>query len=129
MKEDLDELRAVALGGWFNTSYSYFARVEKWRAGQATQPDDLTSTDLRSDRLLMSDMLNVAGSMRGWAYNHGKKPGIYLDPGPPAFSGIHHFFGDGHVVWKSVQKFNLPALYPGNASVGSVPAPGSTTFY
>jgi prepilin-type N-terminal cleavage/methylation domain-containing protein len=129
VKEDLEELRAVALGGWFNTSYSYFARVEKWRSGQATRPDDLTATELRSDRLLMSDMLNVAGSLRGWAYNHGKRPGIYLDPGPPSFTGIHHVYGDGHVVWKSAREFVIPDLRPGNPSVAAVPAPGSTTFY
>src|SRR5262245_29070599 len=129
IKEDLAELRAVALGGWFNTSYSYFSGVEKWKPGQATFPDDLTAKDLRADRLLMSDMLNVAGNLRGWAYNHGKKPGIYLDPGPPGISGIHHLYGDGHVVWKSAGKFRIQDLRPGNPAVGSVPAPGSTTFY
>jgi prepilin-type N-terminal cleavage/methylation domain-containing protein len=129
VKEDLAEVRHLALAGWFNTSYSFFARVEKWKLGEATRPDDLTAKELRSDRLLMIDMFNVLGG-RGWAYNHGKKPGMYLDPGPPGLSGIHHFYGDGHVVWKSVQQFKIQDLTPTNSNVGSVRAQGSsTTFY
>jgi prepilin-type N-terminal cleavage/methylation domain-containing protein len=129
VKEDLNELKNVAQGGWFNTSYSYFARVEKWNPWQATFPNDLTANELRQDRLLMTDMLNVAGDLHGWAYNHGKKPGLYLDPGPPKISGIHHLFGDGHVVWKPARQFKIQDLWAGNPNVPAVPASGSTTFY
>jgi hypothetical protein len=128
-KEDLNQLKAVARGGWFNTSYSYFARVEKWDSGQATFPADLTADELHSNRLLGSDMFNVAGSLRGWAYNHGKITGIYVDPGPPKLTGIHHLFGDGHVIWKPAKAFPISELRPWNRNVPAVLAPGSTTFY
>jgi len=129
VKESLDELTMVVQSfGHFNTSYSYFARVEKWKAGEATRPDDLTANELRADRLLMTDMLQSVSI--GWEYNHGKIPGIYRDPGPPKISGIHHLYGDGHVVWKSVRQFKIESLKRGNPLVGAVPDPyGDTTFY
>ena len=129
-KEDPDEVRMVMGFGWFNTSYSYFARVEKWKPNQRTSPDDLTASDLRADRLLMSDMLNESGWLRKWAYNHGKVPGLYFDSPPPKFSGIHHLFGDGHVIWKSVRQFKIEDLRPGNPNIGAVPgSSGDATYY
>ncbi len=67
---------------------------------------------------------------QSWAYNHGKIPGMYRDPGPPGFSGIHHLFGDGHVIWKSVRKFKMEDLRPNNMSVAVVPgSAGDATYY
>ncbi len=128
-KGDLADIRHLALAGWFDTAYSFFARVEKWKTGEATRPDDLTANELRSDRLLMMDRFLVSDGRRGWAYNHGRTPGLCLDPGPPRLSGIHHLYGDGHVVWKSVRQFRIQDLTPTNPNVGSVPSEGSTTFY
>jgi hypothetical protein len=115
--------------GHFNTSYSYFARVEKWKPGQASIPDDLTANELRADRLLMSDMLNESGWLRKWAYNHGKKPGVYHDPPPPKIFGIHHLHGDGHVTWKSARKFKIEELRPDNRNIGVVPGSGGDATY
>ena len=129
-QEKLEEVKGLAVAGWFNTYYSYFGRVEKWKPGQATFPDDLTANQLRADRLLMIDLFNVAGDLRGWGYNHGKMPGLsYVDRGPPQITGIHHLYGDGRVIWKPARQFKLADLSPSNPNVGSVPAPGSTTFY
>ncbi len=128
-KESLDELIAVARGGWFNTSYSYYARVENWAPGQATFPDDLTANELRVDRLLMCDMFNTCAGLAKWAYNHGKVPGMYFDQWPPKISGLHQLFGDGHVVWKSAARFNIESIKSGT-NVRAVRGPGGNdTFY
>ena len=129
-KESLDEVRQVASYGFFNTSYTYFARVEKWLPGEASRPNDLTANTLQSDRLLMADMFNFNGWLGCWSYNHGAKPGVYRDPGPPAIAGIHHLYGDGRVVWKPARQFDIPSLRPGGTNVASVSTPaGDATFY
>ena len=128
-KEEPEQIRATAAGGWFNTAYSFCAHVENWKPGQATMPGDLTERELRADRLLMEDRLQKSTVYSTWSYNHGKLPGPYLDPGPPRFSGIHHLYGDGRVIWKPVTKFKVEDLWMGNPSVGEVPGPGATTFY
>jgi prepilin-type N-terminal cleavage/methylation domain-containing protein len=129
-KEPLDEVRQVASYGFFNTSYTYFARVEKWLPGEASRPNDLTANTLQSDRLLMADMFNFNGWLGCWSYNHGAKPGVYCDPGPPAIAGIHHLYGDGRVVWKPANQFDIPSLRPGSTNVASVSTPaGDATFY
>src|SRR6266511_2186884 len=129
-KDDPAEVQMVLQMGHFNTSYSYFARVEKWKPGQASIPDDLTANELRADRLLMSDMLNESGWLRKWAYNHGMKPGVYHDSAPPKIFGIHHLSGDGHVTWKPATKFKIEDLRADNANIGAVPgSAGDATYY
>src|SRR3954469_2637743 len=125
VKRDLPTILSMSgPGGWFDDSYCYFGRVENWKAGQATMPNDLTSKELRADRLLMSELFIKSTVVGTWAYNHGKTPGWYIEPSPPGFSGIHHLYGDGHVVWKSAKKFKVQDLYMGNPNVGAVPGPG-----
>ena len=128
-KEDPTEVRMVLQMGHFNTSYSYFARVEKWKPTQISRPQDLVANELRADRLLMSDMLNESGWLQKWAYNHGKNPGVYFDSGPPAITGIHHLCGDGHVIWKSARKFEFDKLRPNNMNIGVVPDTGGNATY
>jgi hypothetical protein len=77
----------------------------------------------------MTDKLNKSTVFGSWSYNHGDIAGSYIDPGPPKFWGIHHFYGDGHVIWKSVKNFKIQDLWMGNPNAGAVPGPGSTTFY
>ena len=66
-----------------------------------------------------------------WSYNHGKKPGIVQDPGPPEFDGLNQLYGDGRVTWKSAKRFDLPALYARTEGTnGMVRATyGGITFY
>jgi len=128
-QSSLEEIDMVAGLGHFNTSYSYFARSENWQPGEASRPSDLTANLLRSDRLLMTDMLQGIPDGR-WAYNHGKSPGLYFDSNPPKFTGIHHLYGDGHVIWKNVNKFDVKNLKPSNANIGWVTdSHGNTTYY
>jgi prepilin-type N-terminal cleavage/methylation domain-containing protein len=116
--------------GWFNWTYSYFGRADVWRPSEATHPEDLTQKNLASDRLLMSDVLYQYHADRSWSYNHGKRPGIITDPGPPAFSGLNQLYGDGRVIWKSAKKFDVPSLSSGNNAVGLVRDYSiSATFY
>lgn len=130
VKESLDQLKFVTRSfGHLNTSYSYFARVEKWKPKQASFPEDLTANELRSDRLLMTDMFNESGWLHSWAYNHGKIPGVYRDPGPPKISGIHHLYGDGHVKWKPARMFRIENLSSANTQIGVVPDTGNNATY
>jgi prepilin-type N-terminal cleavage/methylation domain-containing protein len=116
--------------GWFNASYSYFGRADVWRSGAASHPEDLTQKQLAPDRLLMSDLLSHWHVDDSWSYNHGTRPGINSDHAPPAFSGLNQLFGDGRVVWKSVKKFDVLNLVPGNPDVGVVRAySADATFY
>jgi prepilin-type N-terminal cleavage/methylation domain-containing protein len=131
VKESLEQLRMVTRSfGHLNTSYSYFARVERWKPHQASLPETLTANELRSDRLLMTDMLNESGWLRSWAYNHGRIPGVYRDPGPPQFTGIHHLYGDGRVTWKPARRFRIEELRPDSKTTGVVPdSGGNATYY
>jgi prepilin-type N-terminal cleavage/methylation domain-containing protein len=128
-KEDAAEVQMVLRQGHFNTAYSYFARVEKWKPTEASHPEDLTANELRAGRLLMSDMLNESSWLHKWAYNHGRNPGVYYDPAP-SITGIHHLYGDGHVIWKSVREIKVNELRPDNKDIGMVPdTGGNATFY
>jgi prepilin-type N-terminal cleavage/methylation domain-containing protein len=106
--------------GWFNASYSYFGRADVWKPSEASRPDDLTQKQLTPNRLLMTDNLTIFHVGNLWSYNHGKHPGIQIETGIPGFSGLNQLFGDGHVVWKSVKRFDLPNLTPGNNNIGVV---------
>lgn len=125
------DVAAVIQGwGWFNSTYSFFGRVDVWKPGEASRPEDLTEKEPACARLLMSDLLSNWHVDNSWSYNHGKHPGINTDPGPPAFSGLNQLYGDGRVAWKSVKKFDVPNLDSGNNSIGVVRAYSSdATFY
>ena len=122
--------------GGFTSAYSYFARVEKWLPGQATQPQDLTENELRNDRLLMSDLLFHWWVTDGWSYNHGVRGardagGTTVEKGVPVgLSGLNQLYGDGRVAWKSGKAMNKSALSPTNPSIGMIKAYNTdATFY
>jgi prepilin-type N-terminal cleavage/methylation domain-containing protein len=116
--------------GFFNSDYSYFGRVDLWKPNVATHPEDLTAKDLAPGRLLMSDVLTTYHVGNVWSYNHGRRPGLNSDPGPPAFTGLNQLYGDGRVLWKSVKQFDVPNLNSANNAVGVVRAYASdATFY
>lgn len=116
--------------GWFNWTYSYFGRADVWKPNEATHPEDLTQKGLTANHLLMSDVLYQFHVDRSWSYNHGRRPGIIADPGPPAFTGLNQLYGDGRVIWKSVKKFDVPSLSSANTAVGLVRDYSiSATFY
>ena len=124
--------------GYFSASYGYFARVENWKPGEATRPEDLTEGELRADRLLMSDLLFHWNSSDGWNYSHGHNgprssypPDGRMEIGIPAnLAGLNQLFGDGRAVWKSDQQMNKAQLTPSSTTVGKVQAYSTdTTFY
>jgi prepilin-type N-terminal cleavage/methylation domain-containing protein len=116
----------AGISGWglFWHSYSYFARVSKWTAGQATHPEDLTDNELRHDRLLMADMAARGWQFGEWTYNHGYYGGrggtIVEYVAPNNLSGINQLYGDGRVVWKSARQMNKAAITAADPSVGFV---------
>jgi len=115
--------------GWFNSTYTYFGRVDLWSPSSASRPDDLTARSLAADRLLMSDLLSHWHADDSWSYNHGKRSGINTDRAPAAFTGLNQLFGDGRVVWKSVKKFDVPNLIPSNPNIGVVRAYSTDATY
>ncbi len=123
-------------GNYFHTQYSYFARVELWR-NWAYEPRDLTEHELTADRLFMSDTLFWWKSTDGWLINHtpGGGGSVKMAPGPTIFgvaqfTGINQMYGDGHVVWKSVDLFDAKNMRNGNINMPSVwNAPGSDVSY
>jgi hypothetical protein len=116
--------------GWFNSSYSFFGRVDLWQPGAASHPEDLTAKSPEANRLLMSDALAQWHVGNMWLYNHGRRPGVFIDSSPPGFTGLNQLFGDGRVVWKPVKKFDVPNLNSGNNAVGVVRAYATdATFY
>ena len=128
------------MNGWgvFTCDYAYFARVENWKPGQATRPQDFTEGELRADRLLMSDRLEQWSATWGWAYSHGSVGCRSASPAdgrmelgtPMNLAGLNQLYGDGRVVWKSGNTMNKAAISPANSSIGMVRTyGGGAVFY
>ncbi len=120
---------SVNFVGFFQPSYSYYARVTKWDQAGVHHAEALTDNELRSDRLLMSDAWYEWLGNSGWLYNHGTpRPSLYWPdykgfndaPGPPKLAGQHQLYGDGRVEWISVHRFQTQGLPTINDSVGKV---------
>ena len=133
-----DEHLQNEMDGWgsFTASYPYFARVEKWKPGQATRPQDLTENELRNDRLLMSDFLFHWWYTDAWSFSHGERGPREADrepfeKGAPAtLAGLNQLFGDGHVTWKSGKRMDRQNISHTNPNLGMVRGYSSdTTFY
>ena len=113
-----DVASVISAWGWFNATYSFFGRADRWKPSEATRPNDLAQRGLDSNHLLMSDQLTQWHVDNSWSYNHGQHPGINADSSPPNFSGLNQLYGDGRVVWKSVKKFDVPNLKTSNTNTG-----------
>jgi prepilin-type N-terminal cleavage/methylation domain-containing protein/prepilin-type processing-associated H-X9-DG protein len=124
-QELLEQVRAWH---FFTASYSYFGRADLWKANEATRPQDLTGKELRSDRLLMSDVLFQWHVTQKWTYNHGRRSGN-TDDSPPGISGLNQLYGDGHVRWKPAREFDLNNLRNNNEAIGLVRAYDTDTTY
>jgi prepilin-type N-terminal cleavage/methylation domain-containing protein len=118
--------------GGFSSTYTHLLRVERWKANQATHPEDLTENELRPDRLLMSDRLYYWPVQQIWAYSHGNTgaPRGDADPrGPYACNGLNQLYGDGRVEWKSGKRMNKAAIAAFDRNVGFVDAFDAQAFY
>jgi prepilin-type N-terminal cleavage/methylation domain-containing protein len=115
-------LRAVHFAAglpFLENPYSYWGRADLYSVGllRGKATNEITFKKLESGRVIMSDILNWDVSDQAFRYNHGYKgwamfaplngkPIGYLDKGPiPAIRGMNECFGDGHVEWKSRNKF------------------------
>jgi hypothetical protein len=120
------------IDGWgvFTFDYTFFARAEMWKPGQATRPQDFTEGELRPDRLLMSDLLSHWHVNDGWTYGHGingtrnasPQDGCLEVGAPMNLVGLNQLYGDGRVVWKSFSTINKAAISPSNPAIGMLPA-------
>lgn len=118
--------------GFFQPSYSYYARVEQWDAAGLFRAERITEKDLRSDRLLMTDNWYLWWENNAWLYNHGTpRPSLhwreytgFRDVGDPKLAGLHQLYGGGRVEWvdtRRVQVTRLPALNPTVGKVETFP--------
>ena len=120
------------MNGWgvFTCDYSYFARAENWKPGQATRPQDFIEGELRADRLLMSDRLGHWSVSDGYVYSHGIIGCRSANPAdgrmelgaPMHLAGLNQLYGDGRVVWKSGNTMDKAAISPSNPNIGLVRA-------
>ena len=107
-------------------AYSYFAGFDRIPDSMCSPnaKDVLVTKDLRSNRLLMAEILNLDTSSRAYRYNHGKNgwswneawgvnpPNgkIAYSPNPKA-TGRSRLFGDGHTEWRNIDAVNnLPVM-------------------
>ena len=110
-------------------AYSYFAGYKRdvlESQFSSNARDVLVTKNLRSDRLLMSEILNLDTSDGAYRYNHGKNgwswneperggvkppPGKMAESPNPKATGRSQLFGDGHVEWRNIDAVNnLPIL-------------------
>src|SRR5688572_11149744 len=126
-KQHLQESANAA--GAFNSSYSYYARVEKWSPGLASRPQDLAERQIEPTKLLMSDTWYFYWVERNWFYNHGKSgPSMHLPDYrgfkdtaiPPKMMGQHQLYGDGSVVFVSARRKDLTGLPNPSPDTGKV---------
>jgi len=116
----------IAVSGMFSCSYGYFARAEKWTAGLATHPQELTENELKNDRVLMADEVTTWQVTGGWTYNHGQNGSRNagkgpLETGPPNnLAGINRLYGDGRASWRSATTMNKAAMLARDPSLGFV---------
>jgi prepilin-type N-terminal cleavage/methylation domain-containing protein len=118
--------------GGFSSTYSHFLRVEKWKPGQSTRPEELTANELTHDRLLMSDRLYYWPPGDIWVYSHGDKGALRNDSdsqGPYRCSGLNQLYGDGHVQWKSGKTMNKTAIAAFDRTCSMVDSFDANTFY
>lgn len=127
---------AVGLGTFFHPSYAYYGHAERWDPAGVHREECLTERELRSDRLLMSDIWSQWWSNECWFYNHGTpRASLYFDQwtgfkdsGVPKLAGLHQLYGDGRVQWISRKGFQVTGLPALNPSVGKVESfPGANT--
>ncbi len=122
-------------------AYSYFAGFDKIDPSYVSSNarDILTGKTLRSNRLIMSEILNLDTSDRAYRYNHGKtgwawnesltlglKPptGHLVESPNPKATGRSQLFGDLHTEWRIIEaENNLPIF--GNEKIDLWNGPGS----
>lgn len=111
--------------GYFRMQYSFFGRVDLWKPGIATHPEDLPEEIGSSETVVFTDILyNWMGLM---VYNHGRHGFSFEDEGNfedlenmnnggwgndglTTVTGINKAYGDGHVEWKKREEFDLEHL-------------------
>lgn len=118
----------AASQGHISMSYMYLARVKTWPDGTTNRPDLLTDNTLHPDLLLMSDWLYYWWVGPALYYNHGKYP-LTPQKSLRGFAGSNQLFGDGHIVWKDMRKYDRLAIESNGTSPPAVNGFGGTRSY
>lgn len=114
--------------GFFQPSYSYYGRVDRFEQEGVFGAEHLTQKELRANRILMTDNWYSWWENGAWLYNHGTpRPSLHWreyqglkDTGDPKLAGLHQLYGDGRVEWLSNKKFIVRGLPNLNPTVGKV---------
>ncbi|MBW8016279.1 MAG: type II secretion system protein [Planctomycetes bacterium] len=135
-------------------AYSYFAGFDNIIDSlpdtqySSNAKDVLVTDTLRSNRLLMAEILNLDTSDGAYRYNHGKTGWSWNEAGgikPPAGRttkspnpkaiGRSQLFGDGHIEWRNISTVdNLPIMSDRDVDEWNGPgsgwmSPGDDTSY
>ncbi|MCF7954742.1 MAG: prepilin-type N-terminal cleavage/methylation domain-containing protein [Phycisphaerae bacterium] len=131
-------------------AYSYFAGFDNIPDNQCSSnaKDVLVTKTLRSNRLLMAEILNLDTSDGAYRYNHGKNgwswnevfgirpPAGKMAKSPnPKATGRSQLFGDGHIEWRNIDAVNnLPTMTDTTVDEWNGPgsgwmSPGADTSY
>lgn len=129
---------------FFEFQYTYWGRSDRMATDEllGNAGNELTRSKLRSDRLLISDILYYDWSDKAWRYNHGVNGWAFneyswmpWDRAPvPNITVVNQAMGDGSVRTKNkaqylnIQLMSLPSVYP-DGGVGRVGSNGDTFYY
>lgn len=123
-----DVRNEAASQGHISMSYMYLARVKEWPGGTTNRPDLLTDNVLHPDLMLMTDWLYYWWVGPALYYNHGKSP-MKPEKSLEGYAGSNQLFGDGHIGWKGIKKYDRQSIESHGASAPSVHGFGGTESY
>jgi prepilin-type N-terminal cleavage/methylation domain-containing protein/prepilin-type processing-associated H-X9-DG protein len=128
-KPTADQIRnEAATQGHISMSYMYLARVKDWPTDSTNRPDLLTDNLLHPDLMLMTDWLYYWWVGPALYYNHGRNP-LQPEKSLRGFAGANQLFGDGHVAWKGIKKYDQTAIESNGMSPPAVYGFGGTRSY
>jgi prepilin-type N-terminal cleavage/methylation domain-containing protein len=118
----------AATQGHISMSYMYLARVKSWPVGSSNRPELLTDNVLGPDQLLMTDWLYYWFVTSALYYNHGAHP-LTPEKSMRGFAGANQLYGDGHIEWKGVKKYDSVSIESSGQSAPRVDGFDGTRSY
>ena len=121
MMDWIKEVNWADRHSFVETAYSYFAGADLVHENRISSNAKkvLVTDELRSDRLLMAEILNLDTSDGAYRYNHGKSgwswnesyrvnppPGHKVNSPNAEATGRSQLFGDGHIEWRKIDSDN-----------------------
>ena len=134
-RDQFDQNWLATEWNWGRTviGYAYFGRFDEWEKldtatgvnarNYANFYEDLTLDKLKSDRLLMADLIFRWWVTTSWGFNHGRLGSFSYSVGPQTpFScrGTNNLYGDGAVVWRGASQEVLQKMLNNAADSGRI---------